>query len=441
MQTVIDIIERDFDKYVADLSDFLRIPSVAEHLLSIGFTEARVIETRRHPVVIAEHLVSTSLPTVLAYGHYDVQPPEPLELWTSPPFDPTVRDNVIYARGAVDDKGQLMMIVKAVEACAKAGAPLPVNVRMVIEGEEEIGSPSLDPFIESHRDWLDVDALLVCDTSMWDRQTAAVTCSLRGICYTEIELRTGTRDLHSGAFGGAALNVFHVLSNVLAKLHDSSGRVSIPGFYDNAVSFDEETLREIRDIPFDEARWREGAGGSIPAVEKGYGISEVTRVRPCVDVHGMYGGFQGDGAKTVIPHVAYAKVSARLVKNQEPEEIFEKITSFVESAVPAEVSVKVRAVGFAHPVVIPTSSPVVAAARLALGEVFDNPPVMLRGSGSIPAVSMFQKHLGIDSALIGFGLAGDNLHAPNESFGLDRFRLGIESVARFLHHYGDSLRG
>ncbi len=455
MQNVMDSIERNFDAYVDDLARFLSMPSVStrpdhaddvmkcarwlcDHLLSAGFSRADVIETDGHPIVIAEHSVSDDLPTVLAYGHYDVQPPDPIEKWTSPPFEASVRDNVLYARGAVDDKGQLMMIVKAFQAYVESKTPLPLNLRVILEGEEECGSVSLELFMESHREWLDCDVLLVCDTAMPNATTPGITCSLRGNTYMEFGIGIGTRDLHSGAFGGAALNVMHVLGEIISGLHDEQGRVAIPGFYDDVAPIDEEVRDEIRRMPFDEARWREGAGGAVPAPEAGFEIAEVTRVRPCVDVHGVWGGYQDDGAKTIIPHAAHVKLSARLVANQEPGRTFEQIKSWVESVVPPGVEVETIPLGFAHPVSVSTSSPGVTAAKRALRDVFDKDPVIVRGGGSIPAVSMFRKHFDIDAVLMGFGLLSDNVHAPDERFGLDRFRLGIKSVARFFQHYGES---
>jgi len=458
MQKVIDAVGPHFDQYVADLKEFLEQPSVstreetaadvaacadwlAGHLRSSGFTMAEVVATDRHPIVRAEHIVSPDLPTILAYGHYDVQPAEPLEKWTTPPFEPAIRDGNIYARGAVDDKGQMMMIVKAVEAHAQAQTPLPVNIRAIFEGEEEIGSPSLEPFIRDHRDWLTGDALLVCDTALPERNTPAITVALRGMSYLQVDLRAGRRDMHSGAYGGAAVNVLHVLGDIISRLHDEDGRVTIPGFYDNANDVDESVRKEIARLDYDEDKWREASGGAVARPESGYTVPEVTRIRPCIDVNGVWGGYTGDGAKTVIPYEAHVKLSARLVNHQDPIEIYEKIKAWVEEQVPAGLDVSISLLGTGKPVEVPSDSPPMQAARRAMHDSFGSEPLMLRGSGSIPVVAMFADNLKTDTILMGFGLNSDGIHAPDECFGLDRYRLGIETAIRFLHHCADLKSG
>jgi len=312
---------------------------------------------------------------------------------------------------------------------------LPVNLKFAIEGEEESGSESLRPFLESYREALAADTVLICDTSMIDAHTPAITRSLRGMAYAQVQLRSATRDMHSGEFGGAVVNVLHVLGHLIAAFHDGDHHVAIPGFYDDVDEPSDEDRREVSTQPFTESSWRESAGGSPPCTETGYTIAEATALRPCLDINGVWGGYAGDGAKTVIPGSAGLKVSARLVARQDPQDIFRKIDAFVRSHVPDGVEVNVTPLGFGNPLTVPTDSRAIAATSTALEETFGRPPVMYRGGGSIPAAALFGNILGLDATMMGFGLKSDNIHAPNEHLGLGRFAHGIESVIRFLVHY------
>ncbi len=442
-----------FDACLADLVECLRIPSVgtrAEHrddtvrcaqwladrLRRLGLDDVRAEPTGGMPMVTGRHVVDASRPTLLVYGHYDVQPPDPLERWTSPPFEPTVRDGAVYARGAVDDKGQLLVVLSALRALVESGEGLPVNLAFAIEGEEEAGSESLRPFLQAHRDALRADAALVCDTSMVDADTPAITASLRGLAYAQVDLCAGRRDLHSGAFGGTVVNVLHVLGELVASLHDGAGRVAVEGFYDDVAPPPERALADLAASGFDEDAWRAASGQAIARVEAGWSLPEANALRPCLDVNGVWGGYVGDGAKTVIPHAAGLKLSARLVARQEPDRILDALERAVRARVPLGVDVTFKRIGTAHPVMVDLDAPAVRAACAALAETFGREPVPLYGGGSIPAVAMFREVLGVEPVMMGFGLRSDNLHAPDEHFGLDRMARGIEAVIRFVRRLG-----
>jgi acetylornithine deacetylase/succinyl-diaminopimelate desuccinylase-like protein len=374
---------------------------------------------------------------VLLYGHYDVQPPDPLEEWKSPPFEPEVRDGNIYARGAVDDKGQMWMHVKALESLLKTSGELPVNVRVIVEGEEEVGGEGIAAFVREHGEQLKADAALVSDTEMFAPDLPTLCVGLRGMIYTELEARGAATDLHSGMYGGAAPNPFVALAQIIAKLKDANGHVAIPGFYDGIETPTAAELAAWKSLPFDEEEYRQHEVGSTELTgEAGYSVLERTWSRPTMDVHGMPGGFTGAGAKTVIPAKATAKISFRLVPGMKPEETFAKYKAFVEQICPKGIQVRATLIHSGEPIVVSTDNAYVRAATAAMAEVFGKPTVFVRGGGSIPIVGDFVRVLGIPTVMMGFGLPDDNLHAPNEKFHLANFHRGIESIVLFLEGVG-----
>ena len=435
---------------VEELKAFLRIPSIstlpqhapdvqraaeflAEELRRIGMEHVEVIATAGHPLVYADHLHAPGKPTVLCYGHFDVQPPDPLDEWLSPPFEPTERNGNLYARGAVDDKGQLWMHVKALEALLQADGTLPVNVRLIAEGEEEVGGEQIALFLREHPDQLKADVALVSDTDMFAAGLPTLCVGLRGMIYTEIEVRGARTDLHSGMYGGAVPNPFVALAHMLAELKDSAGRILIPGIYDGIQPPTAAELAAWQSLPFDEAQYLEQEVGSTALTgEPEYTVLERLWARPTLDVHGIVGGFTGAGAKTVIPAKATAKVSLRLVPGMTPDDTFRKLETYVAHLTPAGTTAEVRLIHSGDPVVINTDNPFVAAATEAMRQVFGKETVFVRGGGSIPIVGDFERNLGIPTLLMGFGLPDDNLHAPNEKFHLANFYAGIESIVRFL---------
>jgi acetylornithine deacetylase/succinyl-diaminopimelate desuccinylase-like protein len=403
---------------------------IAAHLGRIGMTRAEVMRTAGHPVVYAEWLGAPGKPTALLYGHYDVQPPEPLELWKSPPFEPTLRDGNLYARGAVDDKGQVYMHVSAVEAHLKVSRALPINLKMVIEGEEEVGSESLETFLRENRRMLDADIILVSDTSMAGPDQPAITYALRGILYTQIEVTGPARDLHSGHFGGAVQNPANALAAIVAALKDADGRVAVPGFYDRVRALSPEERKVIEQVPFNEAAFIHEAGSPGPVGEKGFSTLERTTSRPTCDVNGMWSGYTGEGSKTVLPSFAGAKVSFRLVPDQDPKDLFPRLEAFVRQVAPPGVTVKVVDMHSAPPWITAHDHPALQKARAALARAWTKPPVMIREGGSIPVMATFQHtHPGLPSILMGFGLDDDQIHAPNEKFSLTSFHGGTRSAA------------
>ena len=448
------------ERFVDELKALLRIPSistdpehvgdvrkaaqfVADELLRIGMQNVHLIETTSathngHPLVYADWLHVEGKPTVLCYGHYDVQPAEPLELWKSPAFEPEIRDGNIYARGAVDDKGQMWMHVKALESLMSAGGgKLPVNVRVIVEGEEEVGGEGIAAFVREHGDQLKADVALVSDTEMFAPELPTLCVGLRGMIYTEIAVQGARTDLHSGLYGGAAPNPFVALAQIIAKLKDAEGKILIPGFYDKVQKPTGAELKAWKALPFDEEEYREAEVGSTELTgEAGYSVLERTWARPTLDVHGMPGGFIGAGAKTVIPAKALAKVSMRLVPDMTPAESFSLYKSYVESIVPKGCSVDVRMIHSGDPIVVSTDNRFVAAATEAMHTVFAKETVFVRGGGSIPIVGDFIRELGIPTVMMGFGLPDDNLHAPNEKFNLSNFHRGIESIIRWLELVG-----
>jgi acetylornithine deacetylase/succinyl-diaminopimelate desuccinylase-like protein len=446
--------QKNHPRFLSELKDLLRIPSVStapEHaadcrraaetltaeLNRIGMENARIIETAGHPLVYADWLHASGKPTVLAYGHYDVQPPDPLDEWHSPPFEPIERDGNLYARGAVDDKGQMYMHVKALESLLATTGALPINVRVLLEGEEEVGGEGIAAYVASRPPQLNADFALVSDTELFAPGLPTLCVGLRGMIYTELEVRGARTDLHSGMYGGAAPNPFVSLAQILARLKDENGHILIPGFYDDIIPPSPEELAAWRSLPFDEEEYRLHEVGSKQLVgEEGFSVQERTWARPTLDVHGIPGGFTGAGAKTVIPAKATAKVSMRLVPGMTPAKAFQQYKSFVEKIAPAGVDVAVRLIHSGDPCLIPVDNPYIQAATRALHEVWGKDTVFIRSGGSIPIVGDFARHLGLPSVMMGFGLPDDNLHAPNEKFHLKNFELGIRSIIRFLEETG-----
>ncbi|WP_426957189.1 dipeptidase [Muricoccus radiodurans] len=437
--------------------DFLRIPSVSAQpvhapdcrraaewlvaeLTEIGF-DAAVRETAGQPAVVASHTGPTGAPHLLFYGHYDVQPAEPFELWTSPPFEPTVAEGPngqqVIARGAVDDKGQVLTWLTALRAWhAVAGGP-PARVTVLVEGEEEIGSPSLDAFLEKHAAELRAaQTVIVSDTNMWDAKTPAISTRLRGMAYAQINLRAASRDLHSGLYGGSARNPLNLLARILADLHDDDGRVQLRGFYDAVPELDPAQAEAWKALNFDEAAFLAGVGLSVPAGERGRSPLERSWARPTCDVNGMWGGYTGPGSKTVIAAEAHAKLSFRLVGQQDPQAVLASLREFVEARLPADVKAEIEVFASAPPVTVPADSPWVAAARRALEAEFGKEAVLVGSGGSIPVVESFRRILGLDSVLMGFGLDDDRVHSPNEKFDWACLMHGARSHARLLAELG-----
>jgi acetylornithine deacetylase/succinyl-diaminopimelate desuccinylase-like protein len=441
-------------RFLDELKALLRIPSIStlpEHkedcrkaaqtllteLKRIGMEHGRLIEGEGHPLVYADWLHATGKPTVLIYGHYDVQPPDPLDEWHTPPFEPTERKGNVYARGAVDDKGQVVAQVKALESLLAANKSLPLNVRVLYEGEEEVGGETIAKYVASKPADLKADFALVSDTELFAPGLPTLCVGLRGMIYTELEVRGAKTDLHSGMYGGAAPNPFVSLAQIIAKLKDENGHILIPGFYDDVIPPSKEELAAWKSLPFDEEEYRKTEVGSKQLVgEAGYSVLERTWARPTVDVHGIPGGFIGAGAKTVIPAKATAKVSMRLVPNMTPSKAFALYKSYVANIAPAGVDVDVRLIHSGDACLIPVNNPYIQAATKALHEVWGKDTVFIRSGGSIPIVGDFDRHLGLPSVMMGFGLPDDNLHAPNEKFNLKNFELGIQSLIRFLEEVG-----
>ena len=453
MKNVISYLEAQRPRALEGLKDFLRIPSVSTHphhredlrrcarfladeLERIGLRNVAVNPTAGHPIVTAEWLEAPGKPTVLLYGHYDVQPAEPFELWESGPFDPQVRGNNLYARGSTDDKGQVWLHVKALEAHLRENGRLPVNVRLVIEGEEEVSSENLEAYLESHREALAADVVVISDTSMFDYEKPSIGYALRGMAYMEIRIEGPNKDLHSGVYGGAVPNPLNVLSGILAELVDGDGRVTVPGFYDDVVILEDEEREALAALSFDE----EGFAGKLglPEVtgEKGFSALERLWARPTLDINGMLGGFTGEGSKTVIPSKAMAKVSMRLVPDQDPDKIVRSFTDYVKSLAPPSVKVEVICHGTGKPVLTARNHPAVTAAHAAITKGFGKEPVYIREGGSIPVVAMFEEILGLPTVLMAFGLPDCDAHAPNEKFHLPNFYRGIDSAAWFYEEYG-----
>jgi acetylornithine deacetylase/succinyl-diaminopimelate desuccinylase-like protein len=452
--SAVDYARQNQARFLDELKALLRIPSVStlpEHkpdvrraaevlaaeLGRVGMENVRLIETAGHPLVYADWLHAPGKPTALLYGHYDVQPPDPLDEWLSPPFEPTERNGNLYARGAVDDKGQMYMHVKAIESLLSSTGKLPLNVRVILEGEEEVGGEGIASFVATRPPDLQADFALVSDTEMFAPGLPTLSVGLRGMIYTEIEVRGAKTDLHSGMYGGAAPNPFVALSQIIAKLKDETGRILIPGIYDSIIPPSTEELAAWKSLPFDEEHYRQTEVGSRElAGEPGYSVLERTWARPTLDVHGMPGGFIGAGAKTVIPAKALAKVSIRLVPNMTPAATFAQYRDYIRQVTPPGVDVDIRLIHSGDPCLIPVNNPYIQAATTALREIWGKETVFIRSGGSIPIVGDFARHLNLPSVMMGFGLPDDNLHAPNEKFLISNFHQGIESIIRFLEIVG-----
>ncbi len=439
------------ENYLQELIDFLKIPSVSadpdykddilkavqwlkEKLLQAGADSAEIVDTPGHPILYAEKLIDPKLPTVLVYGHYDVQPPDPLELWSSPPFEPVIKGDRIYARGACDDKGQLYMHVKAFEAMV-ATDELPCNVKFIFEGEEEVGSDNLEGFIRTRTEQLKSDVILVSDTSIIANDIPSITVGLRGLAYMEVELTGPNRDLHSGTFGGAVANPINVLCKMIAGLQDNQGRITIPGFYDQVRELSNQERIELNKIPFDLEAYKADLEINDVHGEEGYTTLERASIRPTLDVNGIWGGYIGEGAKTVLPSKAYAKISMRLVPHQDHEHISRIFKAYFESIAPDSVKVKVTAHHGGAPAMIPTDSIAYQAAAKAMKKTFGKEPIPARAGGSIPIVALFEEVLKVKTILMGFGLDRDNIHSPDESYGLFNFYKGIETIPYFYKYF------
>ena len=438
-------------RFIDELKQLLSIPSistleehkgdiekaakfVADELKRIGFEHVEIIATEGHPLIYADWLHAAGKKTGLCYAHYDVQPAEPLDEWKTPPFEPTERDNNIYARGAVDDKGQLWMEVKAFESMFKAGnGKLPSNVKVIFEGEEEVGGEAIAKYIREHGDRLKADFALVCDTELFAPDLPTLCVGLRGLVYTELEVQGAMVDLHSGVYGGAAPNPLFALCQIISKLKDDNGKILIPGFYDNVKEPTADELKAWKALPFDEEHYRKTeVGSSVLTGEPGYSVLYRTWARPTLEVHGMPGGFIGQGAKTVIPARASAKVSMRLVPDQDADDILKKFTDFVNTLVPKGVSLKIKVHSKGPASVVDTNNNFIKTANEALHEVFNKDTVYIRSGGSIPIVSDFQNELKLPTVMMGMGLPDDNLHAPNEKFHIPNFHRGVEAIIRWF---------
>jgi len=439
------------ERFLEELFGLIRIPSISslsenkpdmlraaeywkETLLKSGADKAEIIPTAGNPVVYGEKIIDQSKPTVLVYAHYDVMPVDPLDLWKSPPFEPEVRDGRIYARGADDDKGQSFMHAKAFEAMVATGE-LPCNVKFMIEGEEEIGSPNLEKFCTDHKEMLKADIILVSDTGMIAQDIPSITVGLRGLAYLEVEVTGPNRDLHSGLFGGAVANPINILSKMIASLTDEQNRITIPGFYDKVIELSAEERREMAKAPFNLDEYKKAIDIEEVHGEEGYSTIERTGIRPTLDVCGIWGGYTGEGAKTVLPSKAYAKISMRLVPNQDHEEISELFTKHFESIAPKSVKVKVTNLHGGQGYVSPTGDKAYIAASDAYEKTFGKKPVPFRSGGSIPIISTFERVLGIKSILMGFGLESDAIHSPNENYYLFNFYKGMETIPWFYKFY------
>jgi acetylornithine deacetylase/succinyl-diaminopimelate desuccinylase-like protein len=409
---------------------------LANELREMGMKNVEIIEGKenQHPLLYAEWLEAPGKPTLLLYGHYDVQPPDPLEEWVSPPFDPAIRNDNLYARGAVDDKGQTYLLVKAVEGFLKTEGKLPINIKFLLEGEEEVGGEHIEEYVAAHAERLKADAALVCDTEMFAPELPTITTGLRGLVYTELEARGAAHDLHSGSYGGAAPNPFQALAEMVNNLKGPDGKIRIPGFYQRVKKPSAKELAAWARLPFKEKAFlRKEIGASALIGEKGYSVLERVWARPTLEVHGFQGGFTGEGAKTVIPAYGVAKISMRLVPDMDPKEVIRQYTTYVKKITPKGIKTSVRVISSAPPSVVSTESRWIAAAAQAMEQVFKNKTVYIR---SIPIVGVFQKNLKIPSVMMGFGLPDDNLHAPNEKFHLPNFYRGIDAVGRYFELLG-----
>jgi acetylornithine deacetylase/succinyl-diaminopimelate desuccinylase-like protein len=446
-----EYISSNKDRFISELFDWLRIPSVSadsrhkndvrkaaeflrDKFVAAGAENIEICETKGHPIVYAEKIINPALPTVLVYGHYDVQPADPLNLWDSPPFEPVIKDDKIFARGACDDKGQVYMHVKAFETMMK-NSQLSCNVKFMVEGEEEVGSDNLGTFVKENKSKLKADIILISDTALISLLHPSITTGLRGLSYMEVEVTGPNRDLHSGVYGGAVANPINVLCEMIASLHDKDGKITVKEFYDKVADLTKEQREALNNAPFDLNEYKKELGIDEIKGERGYSTLERTGVRPTLDVNGIWGGYTGEGAKTVLPSKAHAKISMRLVPNQVSAEITELFTKHFKSIAPPSVKVKVTAHHGGEPAVTSTESPAYKAASKAFEEVWGKKPIPTRDGGSIPIVALFKRELSLDTVLMGFGLDSDAIHSPNEHYGVKNFMLGIETIVSFYKHF------
>jgi acetylornithine deacetylase/succinyl-diaminopimelate desuccinylase-like protein len=451
MLTAKEYIDQNKDRFLEELFGLIRIPSISsilahkpdmyraaeylkQALLDAGADSATVYETEGNPVTYAEKIIDPSLPTVMVYAHMDVMPVDPIDLWTTDPFDPVIKDGKICARGADDDKGQSFMHVKAFEYLVKTGQ-LRCNVKFMIEGEEEVGSPHLGDFCKKHKEMLRCDVILVSDTSLIGQDVPSITTGLRGLTYLQVEVTGPNRDLHSGLFGGAVGNPVIMLSKMLASIHDEDNRITIPGFYDDVMTLTDEEKALLSQAPFDVEKYKASVGVGEVWGEKGFRVPELTGTRPTFDVCGIWAGYTGEGTKTVLPSKAFAKISSRIVPNQDHHEIAKLIKKHFEAIAPPQVKVDVSILHGGPAYVCPITLPAYKAAEKAFTDTFGKRPVPFRSGGSIPIISTFEKVLGVKSILMGFGLESDGIHSPNENYPLWNFYKGIETIARFYHYY------
>jgi acetylornithine deacetylase/succinyl-diaminopimelate desuccinylase-like protein len=445
--------EANKDRFLQELLDLLRIPSVsaksehnsdmqacakavAKSLTDAGAKIATIYETEGHPIVYGEIIVDPSFPTVLVYGHYDVQPADPLELWNSGPFDPTIIDGKIFARGACDDKGQFYMHVKALEIMTKTNS-MCTNVKFVIEGEEEIGSPNLATFVKANKELLKADVILISDTAMISMDTPSIDIGVRGLSYIEIEVTGPNRDLHSGVYGGAVANPITILSKMIAACHDENNHITIPGFYDDVTESTDAERAKMAEAPFDLNEFKQDLGIANVWGEKGYSTNERTGIRPTLEVNGIWGGYTGEGAKTVLPSKAFAKISCRLVPNQSATIITEKVLNYFKSIAPDNVTVTAFEHHGGEPYITPIDSHEYQSAAKAIATTFGKDPIPVRGGGSIPICSLFEQELGLKIVFMGFGLDSDNLHSPNEKYDIVNFYKGIETIPYFHQFFAE----
>ena len=456
-KAILSYIESNKQRFLDELFDLLRLPSVSadskfagdvrktaemvkSRLLEAGCDNAELVETPGHPVVYGERIIDANLPTVVVYGHYDVQPADPYELWDSPPFEPVIKDDKIYARGACDDKGQAYMHVKALQTMVETGS-LPCNVKFMIEGEEEVGSSNLETFVKENKEKLAGDVILISDTGIISNDTPSITVGLRGLSYMEVEVTGPNRDLHSGVYGGAVANPINVLCTMIDSMMDKNGHVNIPGFYDKVEELSAAERAEMAKAPFDLEAYKSELGIKEVKGEKGFSTNERTGIRPALDVNGIWGGYIGEGAKTVLPSKAFAKISMRLVPNQISDEISDLFTNYFNSIAPDSVKVKVTAHHGGQPSVVKTDSLAYGAASKAFEEAWGKTPIPTRDGGSIPIVALFKEVLKVDVVLLGFGLDSDAIHSPNEHYGVFNYFKGIETISMFYKHFVEMKKG
>jgi len=448
-----DYLETNKERFLNELLELLRIPSISarsenkndmitcaeavkQSLIAAGADRAELHQTAGHPVVYAEKFTAPANPTVLVYGHYDVQPADPLNLWKSPPFEPVIKDGKIFARGACDDKGQFYMHVKALEMMTKTNS-LPVNLKFLIEGEEEVGSPNLAKFVQANKELLKADVVLISDTAMISLENPSMDIGVRGLSYIEVEVTGPNRDLHSGVYGGAVANPITILAKMIASAHDENNHITIPGFYDDVVESSKQERKQLAEAPFDKNEYKNDLGIKKVWGEKGYTTMERTGIRPTLEVNGIWGGYTGEGAKTVLPAKAFAKISARLVPNQSSADITKKLIEYFEESAPDSVTVTAKEHHGGEPYMTPLDSPAYKAASKAIKTTLGKEPVPVRGGGSIPICALFEEALGTKIVFLGFGLDSDNLHSPNEKFDIINFYKGIETIPYFHKYFAE----